>query len=154
MDEGIRKLESYSETQELNIEELLREYRNLYPHRPVWQLVEDLQRQAMIYTNIIEQLKQGKSAADIRQQFEALDLVPEGYLPNPNVPALLNKAFTKVARYRRALIDIVKGFGGEILNELSFELGLTVSVGVDVGFPPAITIAVEHTATTQTVVRW
>jgi hypothetical protein len=44
-------------------------------------------------------------------------------------------------------VEIVKRYGGALLNELSFETGLTVSVGVDIGFPPAITIAVEHTAT-------
>jgi hypothetical protein len=154
MEPGIQKLESDSEEQDINIEQLLNEYRQLYTDHPVWRLAEDLQRQAMIYTNIIEQLKAGKSAAAIRLQLEALEMVPSGTLPNPDVPELLNKAFTKIERYRRAMVEIVKGFGGDLLKELSFEVGLTVSVGVDIGFPPAMTIAVEHTATAQTAIQW
>jgi hypothetical protein len=154
MDEGIHKLESYSEEENINVEQLLNEYRKLYTDQPVWKLVEDIQRQAMIYTNIIEQLKTGKSASTIRLQFEALELVPVETLPNPDVPELLNKALAKIAQYRKALINIVKSVGGDLLKELSFEAGLTVSVGVDIGFPPAVTIAVEHTATVQTGISW
>ncbi|HEX5837395.1 MAG TPA: hypothetical protein VFY26_06165 [Anaerolineales bacterium] len=154
MELGIEKLESTSDEEDINIEQLLNEYRQLYTGQPVWRLVQDIQRQTMIYTNIIEQLKEGKSAATIRLQLEGLELVPSGTLPNPDVPELLNKAFMKIGRYRRAMVEIVKRFGGEMLQELSFEVGLTVSVGVDLGFPPAMTIAVEHTATAQTAIQW
>ncbi len=130
------------------------EYARLHSHRPLWQLVEDIQRQAMLYSNIIELLKSGKSAEEIRSTIEGLGLVPTGKLPNPNVPALLNKAFNKVAQYRRALVEIIKGYGGALLNELSFEVGRTISVGVSIGFPPAVTIAVEHTATVKTTTAY
>jgi hypothetical protein len=146
---GIRKLEDYEDTIELNIDKLLEEYRQLHSDRPLWHLVEDIQRQAMIYSNIIELLKSGKPAHEIRATIETLGLVPEGKLPNPNIPALLTKALDKLAQYRLALVEIVKRYGGPLLNELSFETGLTVSVGVEIGFPPAITIAVEHTATAK-----
>jgi hypothetical protein len=43
-------------------------------------------------------------------------------------------------------VEIVKSYGGQLLNELSVELELTVSVGVNVGIPPSLSIAVEHTA--------
>jgi hypothetical protein len=147
----IYKLESYPESIDIDIDELLKIYKQVYPDRPLWKMIEDIERQAMLYTNIIELLKSGKPASTIRKNFEALDLMPPNILPNPNVPALLTKAFNKVSQYRKALVEIIKRYGGELLNELSFEVGLTVSVGVDVGFPPSITIAVEHTATIQEI---
>jgi hypothetical protein len=143
-DAGIAKLEEVADTADLNIDQLLKEYRVLYAQRPLWRLVED----------IIELLKQGQSAQTIREKMEELGLVPPGKLPNPNVPALLTKALNKIAQYRRALVEIIKRYGGEILNEMEFETGLTISVGVAIGFPPAVTIAVERTATTQTITRF
>lgn len=80
--------------------------------------------------------------------------MPVEVLPNPNEMALLNRAFGKIAQYRRALVEIIKRFGGELLNELEFEVGLSISVGVDIGFPPAVTIAVEHTAVARTVTSY
>jgi len=43
---------------------------------------------------------------------------------------------------------------GELLNELEFEVGLSISVGGDIGFPSAVTIAVEHTAVARTVTSY
>jgi len=155
MEDLIYKLESYSQTEEIDVKQLLEAYKQDNRKRPVWDMVEDIQRQAMLYANIIELLKSGKSAAAIRSKFEGeLGLMREGTLPNPNVPAQLTKAFQKISQYRKALVEIIKRFGGELLNELSFEVGLTVSVGVSVGFPPAVIISVEHTATVQEITKY
>ena len=108
----------------------------------------------MVYTNIIEQLGDGRSAEQIRSTIGGLDLVPASHLPNPNVPALLEQVFMKIARYRNALVEVIRRFGGELLNELEFEFGLITSVGVNVGFPPSVSIAVEHTASTQAITRY
>jgi len=152
MDQGIEYLEKNIESIEtLGIKPILYEYRKLYSDRPLWHLIEDMQRQAMVYTNIIDQLKSGKSASEIKQRFEELDLVPANTLPNPNVPALLTVAFDKISKYRNGLVEFIKGHGGELLNELSIALELTVSLGVDIGFPPAVTFAVEHTAKVEAV---
>lgn len=64
--EGIEKLEAASEKAgvELDVTELLKEYRKLYP-APIWRLVEDIERQAMLYSNIIEQIKSGAEAPEI-----------------------------------------------------------------------------------------
>ena len=148
---GIDKLENFEDSIEIDIEELLKVYKRIYPDRPIWKMIEDIQRQAMLYTNIIELLKSGKSASMIRSKFEALGLMPQDILPNPDVPALLTKAFNKVSQYRKALVEIIKRYGGKLLNELRFEVGLTVGVGVSIGFPPAVTISVEHTATTKEI---
>lgn len=151
---GIARLEGYALDEEIDVEQLLKEYRALYAKKPLWCLVEDIQRQAMLYTNIIELLKHGKNAAEIRAKMEELGLVPEKTLPNPNVPALLTRALDKVAQYRRALVEVIKRYGGELLNELEFEAGRTISVGVNIGFPPSVAIAVEHTASVKTVTQY
>jgi hypothetical protein len=153
--EGIEKLEALTENPgvEIDVDHTVREYRKLYPN-PIWRLVEDIERQAMLYSNIIEQIKSGTDATTVRERFQKLGLLPGATLPNPNVPALLQKAFDKISVYRKALIDIVKRYGGELLNELSFELERTVSVGVNIGFPPSVSIAVEHTAKVTTVTKF
>jgi len=151
--EGIEKIEKSSEERDINVEEMLQEYKKLYP-QPLWSLVDDLQQQAMLYTNIIEQIKSGKSAEEVRQTFQSLGLLPGATLPNPSIPALLQKAFDKVSTYRRALIEIVKNYGGALLDELSFALESKVIVGVNNGFPPTVSIAVEHSAKTETVTRF
>lgn len=154
-DTGIEKLEFATEesNSSFDVAQMLDEYRKLYA-KPLWRLVEHIQQQAMMYTNIIEQIKRGDTAPDIRARFENLGLVPKNLLPNPSIPALLKKALDKVATYRRALVDIVRNLGGELLNELEFETESKVIVGVNVGFPPSISIAVEHSAKTKTTVRF
>ncbi len=151
MDQGIEYLEKNIEYLETSgIESILYEYRKLYPgpaDRPLWHLIEDIQQQAMVYTNIIDLLKSGQTASDIKKRFEELDLVLVDTLPNPSKPAILTFALDKISKYRNALVEFIKKHGGEFLNELSVELNLTVSMGVDIGFPPSVTLAVEHTAT-------
>ena len=147
MDKGIKYLEQNIKDPP-DITNILTEYRQLYPtpDRPLRRLVEDIERQAMVYTNIIDQLKSGKTAAEIKERFDELDLVLPGTLPNPSLTRLLDTAFDKVSQYRKALVEIVRVHGRELLDELNFEWKLTASVGVNIGFPPAVTIAVEYPA--------
>ncbi len=150
MDQGIEYLEQEIEFIDSGITPILDKYRELYPPpgRPLWHLIEDIQRQAMVYTNIIDQLKSGKTAAEIKERFDELDLVLPTTLPNPIGTRLLAYAFDKVSQFRKALVEIVRGHGRELLSELGFELQLTYtySVGVDLGLPPAVTLAVDYTA--------
>jgi hypothetical protein len=114
------------------------------PERPLWHLVQDMQRQAMVYTNIIDQLKAGEEPADIKRRFEDLHLVPVGTLPNPDGLRLLNRALDKIERYRKALIDIVKRHGRTLVfDDLEFARELSPSVALEIGFPPSISIGVE-----------
>ena len=76
--------------------------------------------------NIIEQIKKGEPAEAIRKRFQELGLLPGATLPNPNIPALMQKAFDKLSAYRRALVEVVKKYGSDLLNELNFELEHTV----------------------------
>jgi hypothetical protein len=173
MEERIRALEDAVETGDLDVVALLEQYKKEYP-RPHWQLVTDIQRQALIHYNIIEALKQGQTPTEIRQRFGAapelpdddeheapsptpnreprLSLVPEAYLPNPNGLALLRTSFEKVGRYRDALIAVVRDHGAPLLAELSFQVGYTTTVSVNVGLPPSVSFGIEYTA--QTTPHW
>jgi hypothetical protein len=114
------------------------------PKRPLWHLVEDIQRQAMVYMNIIDQLKSGEAPTMIKPRSEELHLVPVNTLPNPNGLRLLNWALDKIERYREALVDIVKRHGRTLLfDDLNFARELTPSVALEIGFPPAVSIGVE-----------
>jgi hypothetical protein len=146
--ERIQILEAASETT-LDVESVLSEYNKMEVWQPVWQLVQDIERQAMVYVNVIELLKAGQSAATIRCQFEYLGLVPPDVLPNPEEHRALEKALDKLARFRQALLDIAHRFGHDLLSELGVDAEAAVSLGVAVGFPPALTIAFQYTATVQ-----
>jgi hypothetical protein len=97
MDEGILLLETLigdtPSVESATVGELVVGYRRLHPDRPVWHLTDDVQRQAMVYANIVDGLKSGRPQADIRIAFEQIELVPPGVLPNPDGSALAAKAF-------------------------------------------------------------
>ena len=119
-------------------------YRADVPKRPLWRLVEDMQRQAMVYMNIIDQLKSGEEPTNIRERFEELELVPESTLPNPDGLRVKDWALAKVARYREALIDIVKRHGRTLVfDDLDFARELTPGVALELSFLPAVSISVE-----------
>lgn len=153
LDNGILKLENYADTEVIEVESLLKDYQQLYSFRPIWHLIQDVQQQAMVYTNIIEQLKSGTNSETIRPRFEQLGLVPVGKLPNPHEDALLTKAFNKLSQYRTLLLEIVRRHGRQLVMELSFEAGLTVSIGVNLGFAPSVVIAVEPSANVEATIQ-
>jgi hypothetical protein len=79
----------------------------------------------MMYANIIEQLKSGRTESDIKLRFEAeLDLVRG--VPNPH--GVMDWALNKLKKYRRAFLDLVSEYGIELLKELSFSVGLTATL--------------------------
>ena len=127
------------------ISQLVEQYRLLYPNLPLWHFLEDAQRQAMVYTNIIDQLKSRRTPTEVKTKFEELDLVLEATLPNPNMPALLGRAFDKITQYRRALIDFVKNYGAEFLNESGIDVETAATVSVNIGFPPSVSIGAQFT---------
>ena len=62
---------------ELVVDGLLVRYRGVEGSatKPVWLLVKHMQEQAMVYMNIIDQLKSGEEPAAIKKRFEELELV-------------------------------------------------------------------------------
>jgi hypothetical protein len=149
MEQAIEYLEkNIDQIETQGIQPMLDQYQSLYDpdDHPLWHLIEDIQQQAMVYTNIIDLLKLGQTPSDIKNRFEGLGLVPVNTLPNPSAPKMLTFALDKLSKYREALVEFIKKHGGEFLNELSVELNLTVSMGVNIGFPPSVSLAVEHIA--------
>jgi hypothetical protein len=167
-EERLRALEDAVETGELDVEAFLERYKKEFA-RPHWQLVQDIERQALIHYNIIEALKDGKTPQEIKRIFaEApepspdhddnprqvqkdqgeprLGLVPSAYLPNPHGLEMLRKAFDKLERYREALIQIVLGYGAALLKELSVRLASTATVSVNLGVLPSVSVGIEYTA--------
>ena len=146
MDNGIAILETSIE--EKTLYEIIHQYRILHSDKPLWYLVEDIQQQAMIYANITEQLKSGKTDSDIRLRFET-DLELVRGVPNPH--ALMDWALNKLKKYRRAFLDLVSEYGVELLKELSFSAGLTATLGAELGFPQiTVSVGVEYTVGAQT----
>jgi hypothetical protein len=153
---GIPLLEQSSEGEDdINLEMVVRHYQ-VHHEKPFLQLLEDMHKQAMVWANIIERVKAGDDPALIRTRFQQeLQLVPPiVQLPNPDGLALLNKAVNKLSKYRNALVTFIRKWGGKFLDELSLETDLTVGLGVELGFPPAISLTVEHSHTTISEGRW
>ena len=139
-------MERTTDLGELDIEEVFAFYQHEYEEQADWKLIEHLQRQALVYTNIIEQLKGGRSAAIIRLTFEQLDLVLPGVLPNPNGNRLLNYAFDKLSKYKQGMIDFARTRGTAFVGTLSTEVGLAASIGVELGWSPAFQINFQSQA--------
>jgi hypothetical protein len=150
--QGIQLLENSTETDTpidvTTVNTLIAEYEKSHPSpdRPLWHLVQDVQQQAMVYMNIIEQAKLVENtytnAAEIKHRFEELGLVPRNILPNPTLSGLVDKAFEKISKYREILVNITQHKGRELLNELGFAAGLSANVQVDIGFPPSLSLGV------------
>jgi hypothetical protein len=147
---GIAKLEASSEgDQDIDVAELVKYYHSHFPDTPLSQLLEDMHKQALVWSNIIERLKAGDTPDHIKSEFrDRLQLIPENIdFPNPNESRLLNKAINKVSKYRRAMVTFVRNWGARFLHELRMEVGLTVGLGVELGFPPAVVLTIEDTYT-------
>jgi hypothetical protein len=144
---GIPLLEESSEgADDIDLEMVVEHYQ-IHSEKPFTQLVEDMHKQAMVWANIIERVKAGDQPTFIRSRFQhELQLVPlTAQLPNPDGLALLNKAANKLSKYRNAMVTFIRKWGGKFLDELSLETDFAVGLGVELGFPPAISLTVEHT---------
>ena len=120
----------------------------------MFHLAEDIQQQAAIYWNIIERLKLGSEAGAIRSTFEKLGLVPKDTLPNPANDRLLNFALGRISKFRRALLRLVRDYGGRFIQELRLEGSSAISVGAQLGLPPSISISVEYSLQAVAEDRW
>jgi hypothetical protein len=101
---GIAKLEASSEGDgDIEIDTLVDYYQRRYTDTPLWQLLEDIHRQALVWSNIVERLKAGDRVENIKRVFrDDLQLIPEGIeLPNPSESRLLDRAIKKVPSIAR-----------------------------------------------------
>jgi hypothetical protein len=52
------------------------------------------------------------------------------------------------------MVTFIRNWGARFLEELSMEVGLTVGLGVELGFPPAVVLTIEDTYTIVGQGRW
>jgi hypothetical protein len=150
LSERIEELEKEAARGEIDLDRMIELYSKDFPRRPVWHLVQDIMRQAMIYNNLLEEAKRLDEAeyraTGIKQHYESLKLVPENSLPNPDTQKLVKHALDKVQTYGRALIGVVCSYNSDLLNEVRMQPGYTVTLQVEIGWPPALSLGVERTA--------
>lgn len=148
--EFIKALEKEAENSEMNIDSLVRTYKKTYPGDAVWMLMQDINRQALIWSNIIETLKSG-SQTDIESMKgryqKDLQILPERSLSNPNWLFDVDRAFDKVRNYSKGLLKLARSYSLELLAELNVEIGTAAKIEVELGFPPTMTIGFEKSFT-------
>jgi hypothetical protein len=140
----LKELEDLTEQPTVSAQLLVNKYRATDPERPVWRLIEDIQWQAMAYTNLIEQLKSAEDDEQVKNRFVELGLVPSN-IPNPLGSSLINKARSKLSTYRKVLVDVLRDFGQELLiTELG--INVTATTQVSVGLPLSVSLGIEYAA--------
>jgi len=155
MDDGLKLIEQYeADSQEpdaITLDAIVAHYvsRNQPPTgTPIWRLVQDIQQQAYVYANIIEQIKSGRDPVEVRHLFEDLDLVSPRTIPNPLGERIVRWCFEKISDLRRLLVDTIKTRSRDIIIELSLEIAPSASInlGVNAGVPPSLSIEIEFSA--------
>jgi hypothetical protein len=152
--EGIQELlwelEAQAQYSDMNIDHLLKKYKREYPDEAMWMLVQDINRQALVWFNIIEVLKHGDEPEmrKMKKHYEdRLQLLPEDTLSNPMFQFDIDKAFDRLRNYGRALLKIASSYSLELMAGLNLEVGVTGVVEVSIGLPPALTIGFEKSFT-------
>jgi len=125
-----------------NIDRIVLQYKLLEIERPLWQLTEDVLERVYVYSNLIEKLKAGETAADLRQRFTDLEIVPSD-LPNPNDGRLLDYCIKRLSKYRQCLISLATKYGRELLHEMGAH-DLSAGLAVTLGIPPSIELSVGY----------
>ena len=141
----IAELEEQADSSEMNIDYLVKLYKQKHPGEAVWALIQDINRQALVWYNVVERLKRGPSqCTNLREDYEDhLQLLPPGSLSNPIWPFDVDRAFEKLKNYSKGLIKIARSYTLELLTELNVEAGIAVSVQIELGLPPSLTIGME-----------
>jgi hypothetical protein len=141
----LNQLEEQADFGEMNIDYLVKLYKQKYPGEAVWALVQDINRQALIWYNVLETLKRSpEQRANLREVYEDhLQLLPKGSLSNPFWPFDVDRAFEKLKNYSKGLLKLARSYTLELLAELNVEPGITATVQVQLGLPPSLTIGME-----------
>jgi hypothetical protein len=144
--ELLDELEQQADWGEMNVDYLVKRYRHVYPGEAVWALVQDINRQALVWHNVLETVKRANEPqrTELRKQYEdTLKLLPERSLSNPNWLFDVDRAFEKLKNYSKGLVKVARSYSLELLAELSAEVGTTATIQVQLGLPPSLTIGME-----------
>lgn len=138
------ELEEQADSGEMNIDYLLKLYKQQYPGEAVWALIQDINRQALVWYNVLEALKSSpKQRANLKEDYEDhLQLLPKGSLSNPIWPFDVDRAFEKLKNYSKSLLKIARSYTQELLTELNVESGITATFQVQL-MPPSLNIGIE-----------
>ncbi|MDQ3814642.1 MAG: hypothetical protein M3347_11915 [Armatimonadota bacterium] len=141
----LEELERQADSGEMNIDYLVKLYKQQYPGEAVWALIQDINRQALVWYNVVETLKRSPDQREnLKKDYEdRLKLLPVGSLSNPIWPFDVDRAFEKLKNYSKGLLKIARSYTIELLAELNVEAGITVTVQVELGLPPSLTIGME-----------
>lgn len=154
--ELLAELERQADCSEMNVDYLVKLYKKDHPGDAVWMLVQDINRQTLIWHNIAEVLKRGdpNEMKRLKAHYEeTLKLVPKGSLSNPNWLFDVNKAFEKMKNYSKGLLKISQSYALELLAELNVEVGTVATIQVQLSLPPALTIGFERSFSGTAAVR-
>src|SRR5262245_42452946 len=138
----LEELEEQADSGEMNIDYLVKLYKQQYPGEAVWALVQEINRQALVWYNVVETLKRSpEQRANLRKDYEEhLQLLPKRSLSNPNWLFDVDRAFEKLKNYSKGLLKVARSYTLELLAELNVEVGITATVQVQLGLPPSLTI--------------
>jgi hypothetical protein len=109
------------------------------PMKMLWHI----QRQILVYSNIVEQLKEGREPFEIRKRFEELDLVKSNTLPNPNGNKMMGYVMGRLERLRSLLYDFVRERGKPWIDSLSAAFGSVVGLSLETGLTPSVSLYIE-----------
>ena len=151
----IRILEIHAQNDNIDLE-MLRQLYTKCTSDPMLSLIQDIQLQLTIYSNILEEIKsqspleagkrESPAAASIREKYEKLGLIEVGVLSNSPLSWLAERAVGQIKSYGKMLLKAIAEHGKEIIQELSLEKELTAILQVQLGVPPTVTIGIEQSA--------
>ena len=134
------ELERQADCSEMNIEYLVKLYKRHHPGDAVWRLIQDINRQVTIWTNIVEGIKRADdpeaAAQNFKRRFEKeFKAVPPGSI---DFWALdLEKGFKKLANYGKGLLKIARSHFEELASDLNVQPGTTVTMEAQIGLSPS-----------------
>lgn len=147
----IQEIERQSDAGAINLDELIRRYHQEYD-RPTLMLAQDLQERAMIYSNVVESLKQAPevetAARTLKKRYEELGLIgQENQWPNPLGSRLMRHALDKLSQFRNAMLELLRTRGRQLLRELNFDPSLAVALQLSLGTNTSFAITVQAQVT-------
>jgi hypothetical protein len=148
----IEKIESQAHKKDINVDLLVREYRETVPDKPLLHLIQDINQRVGIYSNVLEEIKKlqpsptnnDSQALAIKNKYEnTLKLIPPNNLPNPTASSMANYVLEKLAALGRAAVEIMAKYVSDIRRELRIEPSVSIHLDIEVGWSPKVTIGVE-----------
>jgi hypothetical protein len=150
--ELIEKIESGAHGKDINVDLLVREYKETLADKPLLHLIQDINQRVGIYSNVLEEIKNlnpsppadyDTQATAIKNKYEAIGLIPRNNLPNPTASSIAEYILDKLAAFGRAVVEIMGRYLSEIRREIRIDPSVSIHFDVEVGWSPKLTIGVE-----------